>query len=276
MPKVRTTPIAAAGSTLVILPTYNERPNLEALVLAIRGEDCDVLVVDDNSPTAPGELADRLAGSDPGVLVEHRPEAGAGDRPHRRLKRGRELGYALLVTMDADGSPSARHLARPGGGSAYYMAVFVIGSRYVSGGSIVAGTRAASSSPIPQPVRRTILGIRVHDCTFGISLLPTAAVIERVDLDRIICGRLRLPHRAAVPAASRPASRSPRSPSASRIGSPERRRCRARRSPRPSSSLPRLRWLEGGARGREVVRRRSRGRADGSTARSPGRAETVP
>jgi dolichol-phosphate mannosyltransferase len=186
MPKVRNTPIAAQDRTLVILPTFNEKPNLEALVRAIRSEGCDVLVVDDNSPDGTGELADRLAGSDPGVLVEHRAgKLGLGSAHIAGLRRGAKLGYALLVTMDADGSHQPRHLgpllaaARRSGG-------VVIGSRYVSGGSIVGwNARRKLLSHSANVYCRTLLGIRVHDCTSGYRCYPRR-VIERIDLDRIV------------------------------------------------------------------------------------------
>src|ERR1039458_4265433 len=99
MPKVRTTPIAAQDRTLVILPTFNEKPNLEALSGAIRSEGGDVLGVDDTSPDGTGELADRLAGSDPGVLVEHRAgKLGLGSAHIAGLRRGAKLRHALTPT----------------------------------------------------------------------------------------------------------------------------------------------------------------------------------
>ena len=67
---------AAAGpaveQTLVILPTFNERPNLEGIVGGVREQGCDVVVVDDNSPDGTGDLADTIARADPGVHVVHR------------------------------------------------------------------------------------------------------------------------------------------------------------------------------------------------------------
>jgi dolichol-phosphate mannosyltransferase len=271
MPKVRTTPIAAQDRTLVILPTYNERPNLEALVLAIRGEDCDVLVVDDNSPDGTGELADRLAGSDPGVLVEHRAgKLGLGTAHIAGLKRGTELGYALLVTMDADGSHQPRHLG-PILAAARRTGGVVIGSRYVSGGSIVGwNARRKLLSHSANLYVRTILGIRVHDCTSGYRCYPRR-VIERVDLDRIICDGyaflIELLYRclkAGVPVTEVPIRFQDRLAGTSKVSSTE--------ITKALKLVPRLRWQRAAPGGREVVAADPEVELNGSTARSPGRA----
>ena len=271
MPKVRTTPIAAQDRTLVILPTYNERPNLEALVLAIRGEDCDVLVVDDNSPDGTGELADRLAGSDPGVLVEHRAgKLGLGTAHIAGLKRGAELGYALLVTMDADGSHQPRHLG-PILAAARRTGGVVIGSRYVSGGSIVGWNALRKLLSFSANLCcRTILGIRVHDCTSGYRCYPRR-VIERVDLDRIICDGyaflIELLYRclkAGVPVTEVPIRFQDRLAGTSKVSSTE--------ITKALKLVPRLRWQRAAPGGREVVAADPEVELNGSTARSPGRA----
>lgn len=265
MPKVRTTPIAAQDRALVILPTFNEKPNLEALVLAIRGEGCDVLVVDDNSPDGTGELADRLAGSDPGVLVEHRAgKLGLGTAHIAGLKRGTELGYALLVTMDADGSHQPRHLG-PILAAARRTGGVVIGSRYVSGGSIVGwNARRKLLSHSANLYVRTILGIRVHDCTSGYRCYPRR-VIERVDLDRIICDGyaflIELLYRclkAGVPVTEVPIRFQDRIAGTSKVSSTE--------ITKALKLVPRLRWQRATQQGREVVAAEPEIELHGSTA----------
>ena len=72
---------AATGRVIIVLPTYNERQNLEIIVGRIRESvsDADLLVVDDNSPDGTGDLADKLAETDRHVQVMHRTEkAGLG------------------------------------------------------------------------------------------------------------------------------------------------------------------------------------------------------
>ena len=74
---------------LAVIPTYNERDNLEAIVSEVLslGEQFNVLIVDDNSPDGTGELADELAGQSFRVHVIHRAgEAGAGHRLRDRLQ----------------------------------------------------------------------------------------------------------------------------------------------------------------------------------------------
>jgi dolichol-phosphate mannosyltransferase len=271
MPIVRTTPIATQGRTLVILPTFNERPNLEALVLAIRAEDCDVLVVDDNSPDGTGELADRLAGSDPGVLVEHRAgKLGLGSAHIAGLRRGTELGYALLVTMDADGSHQPRHLG-PILAAARRFGGVVIGSRYVRGGSIVGwNARRKLLSHSANLYCRTLLGIRVHDCTSGYRCYPRR-VIERIDLDLIVSDGyaflIELLYRclkAGVPVTEVPIRFQDRIAGTSKVSTAE--------ITKALTLVPRLRWKRAAPQGLEVVSAEPEIELNGSTARSPRQA----
>src|SRR4051812_10221799 len=64
----------AVSRSLVVLPTYNERENLEAILAAVllQADDLEVLVVDDNSPDGTGQIADGLAEQQPRVHVMHR------------------------------------------------------------------------------------------------------------------------------------------------------------------------------------------------------------
>ncbi|TMD52604.1 MAG: glycosyltransferase, partial [Chloroflexi bacterium] len=99
------------ADTLVILPTYNEKDNLEAAVGGVREAGYDVLVVDDNSPDGTGRIADRLAAADKGVTVLHRSgKLGLGSAYVDAFKLGLGRGYGLLVEMDADGSHRVEHL----------------------------------------------------------------------------------------------------------------------------------------------------------------------
>ena len=67
-------PTGATGRVVIVMPTYNERQNLEIIAGRIRESvpDADVLVVDDNSPDGTGDLADKLAETDRHIQVMHR------------------------------------------------------------------------------------------------------------------------------------------------------------------------------------------------------------
>lgn len=120
---------------LVVLPTYDERDNLERVVKDVRAIGFDVLVVDDNSPDGTGRLADQLAEADGGVRVKHRPgKLGLGSAYVAGFRTGLEAGYRYLVEMDADGSHPPEQLPRLL--TALAGADLVLGSRYVAGGAV--------------------------------------------------------------------------------------------------------------------------------------------
>src|SRR6266496_5674057 len=159
---------AAPTEALVVLPTYNEKENLERVVSAVRHLGHDVLIVDDASPDRTGELADTLAEADSGVRVMHRErKLGIGSAYEDAFRIGLAEGTQLFVQMDADGSHQAQDLgaivnaARGCGGLA-------IGSRYVRGGRIVGwpAHRLLLSSGA-NIYTRSLLGLRVRDCTSG-------------------------------------------------------------------------------------------------------------
>src|SRR6201995_4394379 len=106
---------AAVGRVVIVMPTYNERQNLEIIAGRIREAvpDADLLVVDDNSPDGTGDLADKLAEADPRVQVMHRTEkAGLGRAYVAGFARALDGGYDLIVEMDADGSHRPEDLPR--------------------------------------------------------------------------------------------------------------------------------------------------------------------
>lgn len=119
---------------LVVVPTYNERENLERLVERIRQHVvCDLLVVDDASPDGTGEIADALAAEHGGIHVLHRAgKQGLGKAYIAGFRWGLERGYDRLFEMDADFSHAPHDLPRLADASR--SADLVIGSRYVRGG----------------------------------------------------------------------------------------------------------------------------------------------
>jgi dolichol-phosphate mannosyltransferase len=126
------------GRVLVVVPTYNERDNLELIAQRLRTAvpDAHLLVVDDNSPDGTGKLADELADSDDHVHVLHRAgKSGLGAAYVAGFGWAREQGFDVVVEMDADGSHSPEQLPRLL--AALENADLVLGSRYVPGGSVV-------------------------------------------------------------------------------------------------------------------------------------------
>jgi dolichol-phosphate mannosyltransferase len=126
------------GRVLVVVPTYNERDNLEIIAGRLRTAvpDAHLLVVDDNSPDGTGKLADELADADDSVHVLHRTaKDGLGAAYVAAFAWAREQDYDVVVEMDADGSHAPEQLPRLL--AALEDADLVLGSRYVPGGSVV-------------------------------------------------------------------------------------------------------------------------------------------
>jgi len=94
-----------ARRILLLIPTYNERDNVEALYGQIRALtlDMDLLFVDDGSPDGTGDILDAIAREDSRVRVAHRSgKQGVGSAHLFGIRRAYESGYDVLVTMDAD------------------------------------------------------------------------------------------------------------------------------------------------------------------------------
>ena len=128
-----------AGPVLVVIPTYNERENLEPSLARMHAvvPDAQVLVVDDGSPDGTGELADKLAADDARVRVLHRTaKEGLGAAYMAGFAVALQGEHQVIVEMDADGSHAPEDLP------ALLAALepdadVVLGSRYVPGGKVV-------------------------------------------------------------------------------------------------------------------------------------------
>lgn len=174
---------APLGRGVMVIPTYNEATNLPWVVRRLRRAqpDLDVLVVDDNSPDGTGRLADELAADDAAVSVVHRAEkAGLGAAYLNGFAVALDRGYDVIGEMDADGSHQPEQLERLL--TALAHADLVIGSRYVSGGSIVNWPRSRELlSRGGNRYVRMLLGISVLDATAGFRLFRRTT-LERIDL----------------------------------------------------------------------------------------------
>ncbi|WP_228975175.1 polyprenol monophosphomannose synthase [Streptomyces sp. DH12] len=159
----------SAESVLVIIPTYNEADNVEAIVSRVRSSvpAAHVLVADDNSPDGTGKIADELAGSDDHVHVLHRKgKEGLGAAYLAGFAWGMERGYDVLVEMDADGSHQPEQLPRLL--TALDGADLVLGSRWVPGGRVVNWPKSRELlSRGGSLYSRTLLGVPIKDVTGG-------------------------------------------------------------------------------------------------------------
>jgi dolichol-phosphate mannosyltransferase len=178
------------GPVWVIVPTYDERENIEPLVTSVRSalESCApdhfLLVVDDNSPDGTGRIADTLAQSDPHVKVLHREgKRGLGQAYLAGFRIALDEGAELVIEMDADFSHDPGYL--PALIDAAKEADLVLGSRYVNGGGV------RNWGPLRRLVSRggcwyarVVLGIEVRDLTGGFKCFRRT-VLEAIDLETI-------------------------------------------------------------------------------------------
>ena len=174
---------------LVIIPTFNERENIEKVLRAIfsLGQDFHVLVVDDGSPDGTAELVKFLQQefSNDLFLEERKGKLGLGTAYIHGFKWGLKKGYEFLFEMDADFSHSPSDLPRLYKACHSGGADVAIGSRYIKGGGIknwpsnrIALSRGGSL------YTRMILWMPVSDPTAGF-MCYTKKVLETIDLDEI-------------------------------------------------------------------------------------------
>jgi dolichol-phosphate mannosyltransferase len=178
-----TVPANDIQRVLVIVPTYNERDNIETIIDRVLQSvpEANVLVADDGSPDGTGKIADELAISDPRVHVLHRTEkAGLGAAYIAGFQWGLERGYDVLVEMDADGSHAPEQLPRLL--AALRQADLVLGSRWVAGGTVVNWPMSRELlSRSANIYTRVALGIPVRDATGGYRAYRRR-VLESIDL----------------------------------------------------------------------------------------------
>jgi dolichol-phosphate mannosyltransferase len=173
--------------SLIIIPTYNERENVEAItsaVLARTDESTHVLVVDDNSPDGTGRIVTELMTTQPRLNLLSRPgKQGLGRAYLAAFKWGLDHGYDVLVEMDADFSHRPEDLVKIL--SVIQTADFVVGSRYVEGGQTVNwGIGRKLISRGGSLYAGAILGFPLRDWTGGFNAW-SRKVLEGIDLSSI-------------------------------------------------------------------------------------------
>lgn len=171
---------------VMVLPTFNEAPNLAWIVARLRAAqpDVDVLVVDDSSPDGTGAIADGLADGDAAVHVLHRAaKGGLGAAYLVGFAWALEAGYDVVGEMDSDGSHQPEQLERLF--AALPDADLVIGSRWVPGGSVVNWPlRREALSRGGNLYVRALLGVSIRDATAGFRLYHRHT-LEAIDLPSV-------------------------------------------------------------------------------------------
>jgi dolichol-phosphate mannosyltransferase len=176
----------SAGRVVIVMPTYNERQNLEPIAGRVRAAlpAADLLIVDDNSPDGTGDIADKLAEADSQVQVLHRTEkAGLGKAYIAAFGWALERGYDVIVEMDADGSHQPEHL--PSLVDAVAHADLAIGSRWMRGGKVVNWPKSREAlSRGANVYTRLMLGISIKDATAGFRAYR-ASTLQKISLDKV-------------------------------------------------------------------------------------------
>ena len=176
----------AMESTLVIIPTYNEKENVETISTAVldSNEGVDILFVDDNSPDGTGEILERIADQCSRIQVIHRADKqGLGRAYICGFKWALERNYEHILEMDADFSHRPEDVSGLVASAA--DADLVLGSRYVGGIRIINWplNRLILSKSASLYVR-LITGMPFTDPTGGFKCFRRG-VLQSIDLDSI-------------------------------------------------------------------------------------------
>ena len=172
--------------TLIIIPTYNEKENIQSITSAVLAlpRGLHVLVVDDSSPDGTGEIVKGLMKNEPRLhLLTRKGKEGLGKAYIAGFKWAMENGYDVLVEMDADFSHRPEDLGPLL--DKLNEADFAVGSRYVEGGSTVNwGIMRKIISRGGGIYSRLILGFPLNDWTGGFNAWKRN-VLETINLDSV-------------------------------------------------------------------------------------------
>jgi dolichol-phosphate mannosyltransferase len=177
-------------NNLVIIPTYNEKENTEAIITAVMELPIEyhVLVIDDGSPDGTAAIVkDLMANKFSGKLhlVERSGKLGLGTAYIAGFKWAIEHKYDYIFEMDADFSHNPQDLLKLYDACANQGADVAIGSRYVSGVNVVNWPMGrVLMSYFASKYVRFVLGMKVHDTTAGF-VCYRREVLETLELDKI-------------------------------------------------------------------------------------------
>jgi dolichol-phosphate mannosyltransferase len=176
-----------AEKALVIVPTYNERENIERLIDLVLAQDerLEMLIVDDGSPDGTGAVVDGIVATNPRVHVLHREKKlGLGTAYRAGFKWALGGDYTYVLEMDADFSHDPLHL--PQFLAAAENADLVVGSRYQEGRVTVVNWPIARLilSYGANIYARRVTGLKLWDATGGFKCFRRE-VLAAIDLDHV-------------------------------------------------------------------------------------------
>ena len=178
------------SDSIVIIPTYNEKENVEAIIRAVFALDhgFDILIIDDGSPDGTAQIVKNLQAAefaDRLHLVERKGKLGLGTAYIAGFKWALAEGYDYVFEMDADFSHDPKDLTRLYEACASKGYDVAIGSRYVSGVNVVNWPMGrVLMSYYASKYVRLVTGVPIHDTTAGFKCYRRR-VLEAIDLDAI-------------------------------------------------------------------------------------------
>ena len=178
------------SDSVVIIPTYNEKENIEKIIRAVFGLEkaFDILIIDDGSPDGTADIVKRLQKdefADRLHLIERSGKLGLGTAYIAGFKWATAEKYDYIFEMDADFSHDPKDLPRLYAACAEDGNDVAIGSRYVSGVNVVNWPMGrVLMSYYASKYVRFILGVPLHDTTAGFKCYRRK-VLETIDLDAI-------------------------------------------------------------------------------------------
>ena len=174
---------------LVIIPTYNEKENIENIIRAVfeRNNDFHILIIEDGSPDGTAAIVKRLQTefSSSLFMVERKGKLGLGTAYIAGFKWALEHNYDFIFEMDADFSHNPKDLPRLYDACIKQGADVAIGSRYVSGVNVVNWPIGrVLMSYFASKYVRFVLGMKISDTTAGFKCYR-ANVLRTINLDNI-------------------------------------------------------------------------------------------
>lgn len=178
------------SDSIVIIPTYNEKENIESIIRAVFGleKDFDILVIDDGSPDGTADIVRRLQKGEFAEklnMIERKGKLGLGTAYIAGFKWALEHEYEYVFEMDADFSHDPKDLPRLYAACASESNDVAIGSRYVSGVNVVNWPMGrVLMSYYASKYVRLITGVPIHDTTAGF-VCYRSRVLKTLNLDEI-------------------------------------------------------------------------------------------